>query len=457
MNEMLKALYDSFYEKLPSTQLKAEIERCHQELIMNEFYAKDCSKKGRSVVRLKAETGARVASRPRYGYMKDPADPKRHMVPDPETAWVVKYIFALCVDGSGPTQISKRLEKEQIPTPAYYYYQKYGVALTGLNLAEPYKWSDTTVGNILEAETYLGHTISLKSTTMSFKNKKRIERPESEQLRFENTHEALVDKQTWDIVRDVRKHKRRRANFAEQNIFSGLVYCMDCGGTMVLHRAHTMDAVKNNFMCSTYKKKGKDVCSGHYIREIELEQILLDDIRRITHFARQNEMRFAAYIGIKLGKEAQREITALQKKVDAMTKRQSELSALFKRLYEDSVLGRIPDEQYRILSAEYITEQKSIQEELPEAQARLTELKDSEGNALRFIENARKYTEITELTSEILHTFIQRIEVGKRAERYSRTAPQEIRIYYRDIGIVDDIPETMDISELYEEYPDDVA
>jgi len=226
---------------------------------------------------------------------------------------------------------------------------------------------------------------------------------------------------------------------------------------MVLHIAHTIDAVKNNFMCSTYKKKGKDVCSGHYIREIELEQILLDDIRRITHFARQNEMRFAAYIGIKLGKEAQREITALQKKVDAMTKRQSELSALFKRLYEDSVLGRIPDEQYRILSAEYITEQKSIQEELPEAQARLTELKDSEGNALRFIENARKYTEITELTSEILHTFIQRIEVGERAERYSRTAPQEIRIYYRDIGIVDDIPETMDISELYEEYPDDVA
>ena len=425
--------------------------------IMNEFYAKDYSKKGRSVVRLKAETGARVASRPRYGYMKDPADPKQHMVPDPETAWVVKYIFALCVDGSGPTQISKRLEKEQIPTPAYYYYQKYGVALTGLNLAEPYKWSDTTVGNILEDETYLGHTVNLKSTTMSFKNKKRIERPESEQLRFENTHEALVDKQTWDIVRDVRKHKRRRANFAEQNIFSGLVYCMDCGGTMVLHRAHTMDAVKNNFMCSTYKKKGKDVCSGHYIREIELEQILLDDIRRITHFARQNEMRFAAYIGIKLGKEAQREITVLQKKVDSMTKRQSELTALFNRLYEDSVLGRIPDEQYRILSAEYIAEQKAIQEELPEAQARLTELKDSEGNAIRFIENARKYTEIPELTSEILHTFIQRVEVGERAERYSRTAPQEIRIYYRDIGIVDDIPETMDISEPYEEYPDDVA
>lgn len=168
-------------------------------------------------------------------------------------------------------------------------------------------------------------------------------------------------------------------------------------------------------------------------------------------------MRFAQYIGVKQGKEAQREITNLQKKVDAMTKRQSELSALFKRLYEDSVLGRIPDEQYRILSAEYIAEQKAIQEELPEAQARLQELRDTTSNVSQFLENARKYTEIPELTSEILHTFIQRVEVGERAERYSRTAPQEIRIYYRDIGIVDDIPETMDISVLYEEYPDDVA
>ena len=263
---------------------------------MNEFYAKDCSKKGRSVVRLKAETGARVASRPRYGYMKDPADPKRHMVPDPETASVVRYIFDLCVSGKGPSRIAKQLKEDKIPTPGYHYYQKNGVELTNANITEPYNWSEKTVAGILEDETYLGHTINLKSTTVSFKNKKRIGRPESEQLRFENTHEALITQQTWEIVQDIRKHKRRRAKMAEQNIFSGLVYCMDCGGTMVLHRAHTMDAVKNNFMCSTYKKKGKDICSGHYIREQELNVILLDDIRRVTHFARQNELRFAEHI-----------------------------------------------------------------------------------------------------------------------------------------------------------------
>ena len=411
--------------------------------IMNEFYAKDCSKKGRSVVRLKAETGARIASRPCYGYMKDPADPKRHILPDPDSAWVVKHIFQLCVEGKGPTQIAKQLTREKIFSPVSFYYEKYGVELTGESPAEPYKWSAQTVARILEDETYLGHTVNLKTTTLSYKNKKTIQRPESERLRFENTHEPLIDRQTWEIVQSIRQHKRRRANFAEQNMFSGLVYCMDCGGTMVLHRAHTMDAVKNNFMCSTYKKKGKDVCSAHYIRELDLYAIVLDDLRRVTHFARQNQRRFAEYIGMKMGKEAAKEISLLQKKLDAMTRRRGELSALFKRLYEDSVLGRIPEEQYRLLSQDYMAEQKAIDEELPQLTEALQNLKDSSTNIDRFLENARKYTEIPELTAEILHTFIERIEVGEREERYSRTAPQEIRIVYRDIGLIDELPETM--------------
>ena len=411
--------------------------------IMNEFYAKDCSKKGRSVVRLKAETGARIASRPCYGYMKDPADPKRHILPDPDSAWVVKHIFQLCVEGKGPTQIAKQLMREKIFSPVSFYYEKYGVELTGESPAEPYKWSAQTVARILEDETYLGHTVNLKTTTLSYKNKKTIQRPESERLRFENTHEPLIDRQTWEIVQSIRQHKRRRANFAEQNMFSGLVYCMDCGGTMVLHRAHTMDAVKNNFMCSTYKKKGKDVCSAHYIRELDLYAIVLDDLRRVTHFARQNQRRFAEYIGMKMGKEAAKEISLLQKELDAMTRRRGELSALFKRLYEDSVLGRIPDEQYRLLSQDYMAEQKAIDEELPQLTETLQNLKESSTNIDRFLENARKYTEIPELTAEILHTFIERIEVGEREERYSRTAPQEIRIVYRDIGLIDELPETM--------------
>ena len=241
---------------------------------------------------------------------------------------------------------------------------------------------------------------------------------------------------------------------AEQNIFSGLIYCMDCGGTLVLHRAHTMDAVKNNFMCNVYKRKGKEACTSHYIRERELSAILLDDIRRITHFVRQNELRFAEHIRKKQSKEAQQEITALQKKIDTMRKRQNELTRLFKRLYEDNVLGGIPDEQYRILSQEYTMERDGIQEQLPVMETKLQELKDATANIARFIENAKRYNEIPALTSEILHTFIKRVEVGERSKRYSHTATQEIRIYYRDIGLVDDLPESM-IDAADKEVPND--
>lgn len=228
---------------------------------------------------------------------------------------------------------------------------------------------------------------------------------------------------------------------AEQNIFSGLVYCMDCGGTMVLHRAHTMNAVKNNFMCSTYKKKGKEICSRHYIRECELAAILLDDIRRVTHFARQNKNLFVQCIQKQQDKESRKEMSTLQKQIAAMQKRQDELSRLFKRLYEDRVLERIPEEQYQMLAQDYTREQNELKSRLPEVENPLQELKDPSSSSTRFMENARKYTEIPELTLEILHTFIQRVEVGERLEKYSRTAPQEIRIYYRDVGLIDRLRE----------------
>ena len=174
---------------------------------------------------------------------------------------------------------------------------------------------------------------------------------------------------------------------------------------------------------------------------MELAAILLDDIRRVTHFARQNEMLFAKHISQKQSKEAQKEIAQLQREVDALSRRQAELTALFKRLYEDNVLGRIPDEQYRILSQGYTEEQKQLRERLPVAEARLEELKSTATNVARFIENAKKYSQIDELTSEILRTFIQKVTIGERSKKHSRNAVQEIKIYYRDVGLLDDVPE----------------
>jgi len=404
--------------------------------LFNDFYAKDTSRKIRAVKKAQAERGERVGTRAPYGYKKDENDPKRKIIPDEGAAPIVQRIFSLCAGGKGPSQIARQLKKEQVLTPGNYYYSKTGIRLTNVVTARPYDWSSRTVADILEDEVYLGHTINLKYTTMSYKNKKRINRPKSEQLRFENTHQPLVTKETWDIVQDIRKHKRRRANMAEQNMFSGLVYCADCGGTMVLHRAHTMDAVKNNFMCSTYRKRGKEICTGHYIREKQLAEIVLDDLRRVTHFARQNEALFIQHINQKNSAETKREIDRLQRELDGMRRRDTELTALFKRLYEDNVLGRITNEQFRMLSADYNDEQNSLKERIPQVVELISKLQESISNVSRFVEKAKRYTEIPELTGELLHLFIGRIEVGERGERYSRTAEQKIVIRYRDIGIL---------------------
>ncbi len=192
-------------------------------------------------------------------------------------------------------------------------------------------------------------------------------------------------------------------------------------------------------MCYTYKKKGKDICSSHYIREQDLIHIILDDLRRVTHFARQKETLFAEYINRKNSVELRREITGLQRELDAARRRDAELTALFKRLYEDNVLGRVTNEQFRMLSADYNDEQKSLRVSIPTKEARLQKLMDSSSNVDAFIDKAKRYTEIQELTPEILRLFISRIEVGEKSTKYSRTAEQAIRIVYRDVGIMDNV------------------
>ena len=285
---------------------------------------------------------------------------------------------------------------------------------------------------------YLGHTVGLRRTTISYKNKTRIDRPESEQCLVKNTHQPLVSQEQWEIVQEVRQHKKRTAkHMNEPNIFSGLVFCADCGKPLVLHRASTMKKVEYNFKCYTYGKKGKTACTAHHIRECELTQIVLDDLRRVTHFARMKERQFAAHINQKNSAELRQEMNRVLRELDVMKKRSAELSKLFKRLYEDNVLGRVTDEQYRMLSGDYTDEQRMLEEQIPQKEQRLAQLQAREANVDAFIEKAKQYTTIDTLTPELLRLFIQRIEIGERDVKYSRNASQAIRIIYRDIGLVD--------------------
>ena len=260
---------------------------------------------------------------------------------------------------------------------------------TADSTTRPYAWSGRTVAKILENKVYIGHTLNMRKTTISYKNKKQIQKPESEQILVENTHEPLISMEVWEIVQDVRAHKRRPPKHMEEpNLFSGLVYCADCGKYMVLCRTEKMREDQYYFRCYTYGKRGKTACSPHQIREADLKAIVLDDLRRVTHFARMKERQFAQYINQKNTAELRREINRLQRELDSMRRRYDELSALFKRLYEDNVLGRVSDEQFRMLSSDYNAEQKNLSASIPEKEKQLEKLKASAANVDAFIENA---------------------------------------------------------------------
>ena len=413
--------------------------------LFNEWFIRDTSRKIRAVLKAKAERGERLGTRAPYGYRKDP-DTKKLIV-DEEAAAIVRRIFAMCASGSGPSQIARILKKEQILTPTMYAYTRFGMNHTCLDTAHPYNWSDSAIANLLENEIYLGNTVNMKYSTKSYKDKRRVEHPREECMVFENTHPALITREVWDMVQRVRKNKRRLTKMEEQNKYSGLVFCADCGGTMVLHRAHTMSASYNHFTCRTYKKDG-EACTGHYIRECVLDEIVLEDLRRVTSAAREHPEKFAAYIGSKQSAELQREIRRQEKKLAAIRKRKAELDAIFKKLYEDSVLGRITTEQFQMLSDSYTEEQNLITVGISQKEDEIQRLRETAIGTDSFLDKAKRYTDITELTPELLRLFIEKIVVHEKEVKWSKHAPQTVEIHYNGIGYVGsgqlDVEETME-------------
>ena len=401
--------------------------------LFNEWFIRDTSRKIRAVLKAKAERGERLGSRAPYGYRK--ASDTKKLIVDEEAAAIVRRIFAMCASGSGPSQIARILKKEQILTPTMYAYTRYGITHTCLDTAHPYNWSDSAIANLLENEIYLGNTVNMKHSSRSYKDKRRVEHPREECMVFENTHPALITREVWDIVQRVRKNKRRLTKMEEQNKYSGLVFCADCGSNMVLHRAHTMSASYNHFTCRTYKKDG-EACTGHYIRECVLDEIVLEDLRRVTSAAREHPEKFAAYIGSKQSIELQREIRRQEKELAAMRKRKAELDAIFKKLYEDSVLGRITTEQFQMLSGSYTEEQNLITVGIPQKENEIQRLRETVSGTDSFLDKAKRYTDITELTPELLRLFIEKIVVHEKEVKWSKHAPQTVEIYYNGIGYV---------------------
>lgn len=402
--------------------------------LFNEWFIRDTSWKIRAVLKAKAERGERLGTRAPYGYIKDPATKK--LAVDDEAAAIVRRIFAMCASGNGPSQIARILKKEQVPTPTMYAYTRYGMNHTCLDTAHPYNWSDSAIANLLENEIYLGNTVNMKYSTKSYKDKRRVEHSREECLVFKDTHPALITQEVWDIVQRVRKNRRRPTKMEEQNKYSGLVFCADCGSNMVLHRARTMSASYNHFTCRTYKKDGES-CTGHYIRECVLDEVVLEDLRRVTAMARERPEEFSAYIGSRQSAEIQREIRRQEKELAAMRKRKAELDAIFKKLYEDSVLSRITTEQFQMLSSSYTEEQNQIAAGIPQKEADIQRLRETVSGTDGFLDKAKRYMDITELTPELLRLFIEKIVVHEKEVKWSKHAPQTVEIYYNGIGFID--------------------
>ncbi len=416
--------------------------------LFNEWFIRDTSRKIRAVLKAKAERGEWLGTKAPYGYIRNP-DTKKLEV-DEEAAAIVRRIFAMCASGNGPSQIARILKKEQVLTPTMYAYTRYGITHTCLDTAHPYNWSDSAIANLLENEIYLGNTVNMKYSTKSYKDKRRVEHPREECMVFENTHPALITREIWDIVQRVRKNKRRRTNMDEQNKYSGLVFCSDCGSNMVLHRAHTISASYNHFTCRTYKKDG-EACTGHYIRECVLDEVVLEDLWRVTAMAREHSEEFAAYISSRQSAEIQREIRKQEKELAAMRKRKMELDAIFKKLYEDSVLGRITTEQFQTLSGSYMEEQNQIAAGIPQKEADIQRLRETVSGTGDFLDRAKRYTDITKLTPELLRLFVEKIVVHEKEVKWSKHAPQTVEICCTGIGYVgsgqQDVEEALEAPE----------
>ncbi len=404
--------------------------------VMNELYAKDTSKKIKTVKKAKAQRGERIGSKPPYGYIKDESR-KNMMKPDPYAAEVVRKIFKLCVDGRGPRQIANQLEEERVLNPTNYHFSETGIGHLGLNTDRPYHWSHKTVSRIIEDEVYLGHTILMKSGVISYKNKKKLDRPKDEWVKTLNTHEPIVTQDMFDIAQRVRQQKKRTLKGDEKtSILSGMLFCSDCGSTLGVQRYDTNSGKKISFRCAL-NRQDTHLCTSHSMAEELLLEVILDDLKRVTHFARQEEKLFSEYIQEKSSAEVKKEIKSVEKQIAKATKRACDLRKLLKKLYEDNLSGRLSDENFDILSAEYNLENRETAAKIPQLEQRLTELNTEVSSVDKFVGLAKKYTQIDTLTSEILRTFVERIEVGNKIKRHDSTQPQDVWIYYRGIGLLD--------------------
>jgi len=408
--------------------------------LFNEWHAKNTSQKVRNVFKSKGMSGAPLTTNPPYGYLKDP-ESKNGWIVDEEAAKIVRQIFAWCVDGLGPTQIAKHLKAAKVPTPTEHWSN---IGRNCSNLpAVPYNWCSDTVANILSKQEYCGDTVNFRSTTKSFKNKKKIERPPEEWQIFKNTHPAIIDREVFALVQELRKHRRRPTKSGIVSPFSGLLYCADCGEKLYYSVTNNYKREQAYFFCSSYRKNS-EVCSAHYIREKVVEQIVLESMQRILLNVQAFEKEFARKQMDCYTEDKKKQLAAKHRELSRAKKRIAEIDTLIQKIYEDNASGKLSDERYATLSLSYEEEQKTLKAAVPELQSFLETETDKTESLQCFIQKVKQITELKVLTPELIHEFVDKIVVY--APRYlDGKRMQLLDIYYSGVGILHELtPEEME-------------
>ena len=408
--------------------------------IFNEWLVRDTSKKIKAVKRSKGMSGKPITSKPVYGYLMDEDE---NFIIDEEAAPVVKQIYNFCLAGNGPTKIARMLTEQEIPTPGTLEYRRTG-STRRYHPGYECKWATNTVVHLLENREYTGCLVNFKTEKPSYKLKHSIENPPEKQAVFENHHEPIIDRETWERVQELRKQRKRPNRYDEVGLFSGILFCADCGSVMYQQRYQTDKRKQDCYICGSYKKRTAD-CTAHFIRTDLLTAGVLSNLRKVTSYAAKHEARFMKLL-IEQNEDGDRRRNAAKKKeLEAAEKRIAELSAIFKRLYEDSVTGRISDERFTELSADYEAEQKELKERAARLREELSKAQEATANAEKFMNVVRRHTTIEELTPTLLREFVEKIVVhesvaldGKRRGKLRR---QEIEIYYSFVGKVE-LPDT---------------
>ena len=397
--------------------------------LFNEFYPRDTSKKIRAVLTNKGNSGQRLCTQVPYGYKGN----KYGWEVDEEAAQVVREIFSLCMDGLGPMQIAKRLRAAEILTPTAYKLEK-GLPVVGHPRENPYEWDSKLVAKILERMEYTGCTVNFKGYKKSYKSKKRVQNPPDKWKVFPDTHPAIIDRETWERVQELRKNKRRRTKTGKQSMFSGLVYCADCGAKLHYCTTASFEDRQNHFRCANYKSN-TGTCSAHFIREVVLSDIVLEHLRQTVKYVQAHEADFIQDVMDKSMAEQKRETAQKRRELAQAERRISDLDVLFQRIYEDNISGKLSDERFSKLSKSYEDEQRTLSEKAQVLHAELDRGQARAVSVAQFIALVKKYSEIDTLTPTIVNEFIERINVHA-PDKSSGHRTQQIDIVYNFIGML---------------------